>query len=91
MSELMDRSRTNTTAIYFVLVFLVAWGAILLVVGPRALLEGATPAQWQLLPVFGAMLTGPALAGVLMTAVAGGSEGLRELWDRQRRWRVPAR
>lgn len=91
MSERVERYGATTTAIYFVLVFLVAWGAVLLVVGPRAPLEGATPAQWQLLPVFGAMLTGPALAGVLMTAVAGGREGLRDLWDRQRRWRVPAR
>ncbi len=91
MNALVERSKASTTAIYFAFVFLVAWGAVLLVVGPRALLEGETPAQWQLLPVFGAMLTGPALAGVLMTAVAGGREGLRDLWDRQRRWRVPAR
>ena len=76
---------------YFVLVFLVAWGAVLVVVGPAGLVRGATPEPSQLLPVFGAMLLGPAVAGLALVTVVDGRQGLRDLWARQLRWRVAPR
>lgn len=78
-------------AIYFVLVFALAWGAVLLVVGPSDITEGATPESRQLLPVFGAMLLGPALAGGALLALTGGRRGLYALWKRQTHWRVAPR
>lgn len=33
---------------------------------------------------------GPSLAGIAMVYVTGGARGLRELWERLTRWRVPA-
>ncbi len=40
------------------------------------------------MPVFGAMLLGPALAGLGHIALLDGRAGLRDIWERQRRWRV---
>jgi uncharacterized protein len=38
--------------------------------------------------VFLAMLLGPSMAGVGLTALVGGRPGIRDLWARQRRWRL---
>lgn len=76
---------------YFLLVFVIAWGAVVVAVGPEGIVGDATPENWQLLPVFGSMLLGPAIAGVLLVALTDGREGLRDLWQRQRRWRVNVR
>lgn len=88
LREMLSR---RPVASYFVLVFLIAWGAVVAVVGPRGLMEGATPRNWQLMPVFGAMLLGPAVAGLVLLALADGKDGLHDLWMRQRRWRVAPR
>lgn len=73
---------------YFVLVFAIAWGAVVFVVGPDGIVGDATPESWQLLPVFGTMLLGPVIAGLAMIALTEGRAGLSDLWRRQRRWRV---
>lgn len=76
---------------YFVLVFLLSWGTVVVAVGPMDLLRGAALETWQLLPIFGAMLLGPPLAGLAMLASTDGRAGFRDLWTRQRRWRVDTR
>ena len=76
---------------FFVLVFLIAWGAVIIVVGPAGITGGRSPENWQLLPVFGAMLLGPAVAGLFLLAITDGRAGLRDLWRRQRRWKVDLR
>lgn len=76
---------------YFVLVFLIAWGAVVVVVGPQGLVGDAAPEDWQLLPVFGVMLLGPAIAGLVLIPIVDGRAGLRDLWRRQRRWKVGLR
>ncbi|MFB6106484.1 MAG: lysostaphin resistance A-like protein [Halobacteriaceae archaeon] len=87
-TELLARRPVSS---YVLLVFLVAWGAVVAVVGPASLAAGETPSARHLLPVFAAMLLGPALAGLLLTALTAGRPGVVALWDRQRRWRVPLR
>ena len=72
---------------YFGLVFLIAWGAVV-VVGPAGIVGATTPENWQLLPVFGAMLLGPAIAGLAVVYITGGRAGLGDLWRRQRHVRV---
>lgn len=67
---------------YSVLVFLIAWGAVVLVVGPAGITGGRAPENWQLLPVLGATLLGPAVAGLFLIAITDGRAGLRELWGR---------
>jgi membrane protease YdiL (CAAX protease family) len=72
---------------YFALTFAISWGAILIVVGP-----GGIPVTTEQLEMLGlAMLLGPSVAGILLTGLASGRVGLRELLSRLLRWRVGAR
>jgi membrane protease YdiL (CAAX protease family) len=72
---------------YFALTFAISWGAILIVVGP-----GGIPVTTEQLEMLGlAMLLGPSAAGILLTGLASGRVGLRELLSRLLRWRVGAR
>lgn len=76
---------------YFILAFGVAWAGIFLVVGPGGF-PGKEVQFPRLLPwVFLAMLTGPSLAGILMTGLVDGREGLRGYFSRLGRWRVGLR
>jgi len=77
--------------IYFALVFVISWGAGLLIVGPAGF-----PLQWERFERLGALLysgilAGPAVAGILLTGLIDGRAGLRDLLARLRRWRVGAR
>jgi membrane protease YdiL (CAAX protease family) len=72
---------------YFALTFAISWGAILIVVGP-----GGIPVTTEQSGMLGlAMLFGPNVAGILLTGLASGRVGLRELLSRLLRWRVGAR
>ncbi len=67
---------------YFVLAFAISWGAVIIV-------AGKVPIPVEHITIVGlAMLLGPSLAGILLTGLASGKEGLRELFSRLRRWRV---
>ena len=77
--------KKHVVPIYFALTFVISWGAVLL-------LAGGIPVTAEQLETLGlAMLLGPSLAGLLLTGVAAGREGLRELLSRLVRWRVSAR
>jgi membrane protease YdiL (CAAX protease family) len=72
---------------YFALTFAISWGAILIVVGP-----GGIPITTDQVVMLGmATLLGPSVAGILLTGLASGRVGLRELLSRLLRWRVGAR
>ena len=76
---------------YYVLTFAISWGGVLLV-GGRGLVAGT---NWQTDPLFifalVALLTGPPVAGLLLTGLVCGRVGYRELLSRLLRWRVGAR
>ncbi len=74
---------------FFILTFLISWGGILLVIsgfGGLPLTKEQFNAQLPL--AIPAMLGGPSIAGILMTGVAGGKKGFRDLFARLRKWRV---
>ncbi len=83
--------KRHPVSIYFVLVFIITWGSILFVVGPEGF-PGQGEQLQRLFPlVFLAMAAGPSLAGVLLTGIIDGKEGLRGLFSRMVRWRVNMR
>ncbi|MCW5850087.1 MAG: CPBP family intramembrane metalloprotease [Anaerolineae bacterium] len=86
---LMLRSfiQRHPVAAYFVLAYLVTWGAIVLIVGPQGVGRGTiTPPQFML--VWTAMLLGSGGVGLLLTALLEGRDGLTRLLSGMGRWRV---
>jgi membrane protease YdiL (CAAX protease family) len=83
--------RRHPVRTYYALTFTISWGGFLLVGGP-GLFAGT---NWQtdprFLPAVLVMLTGPAIAGLVLTDLVDGRVGLRELLARLLRWRVGAR
>lgn len=77
--------RRNAVIVYFVLVFAIAWGLILFVIGADGLQPAARTMQTGLL-VFLAMLIGPSLTGSALTALLDGKKGVCEVVAR---WRQP--
>ena len=83
--------RTHPVLTYFAVTFAISWGGLLAVGG----LGGISGTTWQADPrlpfLVLAMLAGPGIAGLLLTALVSGPEGLRELLFRLLRWRIDAR
>lgn len=77
---------------YFALTFAISWGGALLAIGRSGGMRGTTPASD---PRFAyalvAMLLGPSVTGISLTALLHGRRGLRALLSRSLRWRVGAR
>jgi membrane protease YdiL (CAAX protease family) len=77
---------------YFALTFAISWGGVLLVIGGLAVLSGVRAQENPVFPMaLLAMVAGPALAGILMTCLAHGFAGLRELVARMLKWQVGRR
>jgi uncharacterized protein len=73
---------------FFLLTFLVSWSGALAVAAPSLARGEAIPKISGIL-MFPAMLLGPSISGILMTWITGGRHGLRDLFARTRRWRLP--
>jgi membrane protease YdiL (CAAX protease family) len=80
-------ARQHPVLSFYTLAFAISWGAIVAVAGPAGMTgTGAT------IFVSGIVsLSGPAIAGLLMTWTVGGRAGLQGLGSRLMRWRVGAR
>jgi len=73
---------------YYALTFVISWGGIFIVVGPGGI-PGTLEEFGRLLPVvLLALLSGPSVAGLLLTALVHGQMGLIELFSRLLNWRV---
>jgi membrane protease YdiL (CAAX protease family) len=87
MATVKDFIKRHPLPIYFTLAFIISWGAILILAGPDGI-----PATTDQIMVLGmAMLLGPSIASILLTGLASGWVGFRELVSRLLRWRVVTR
>jgi membrane protease YdiL (CAAX protease family) len=90
MSKIKTFFKTHPVLPYFFFAFFISWGGSLVVLGPK-FVRGETYQLTDSLLALLAMLAGPSLAGITLTAVIDGRVGIRELFSRMRRWRVKAR
>ena len=91
MATIIASIRRHPVAAYYTVVFAISWGGCLMAIGPGGIL-GITPISGAQLPfVYLASLTGPGLAGILLTSLVHGRAGLRDLRSRLFQWRVGVR
>ena len=88
MSTIDAAFKRHAVPIYFAVVFVISVGGLLLVFGPPGFpLDAAQFASFGLL-LYAAILAGPCVAAILLTAIVDGRPGIRDLLTPLRRWRV---
>ncbi len=87
-AKLLCVARRHPVVAYYVLVFAISWGSILLVLGVGGFMGTSATAPTQLYVGGPLSLLGPTVSGLVMTAVLHGKPGFRQLLSRLLRWRV---
>jgi membrane protease YdiL (CAAX protease family) len=81
----------HPVASYFLLAVALSWGGILAIVLPSTFPAPVSEAERLFVAVYLAMLAGPSVVGVTITALLGGRDGLRDYGNRLLAWRVSLR
>jgi uncharacterized protein len=91
MTTLDAPVRRHALLSFFALTFAISWAGVVIVVGPEGFPGTAEEFESLLPAAILVMLAGPSIAGLVATALFGGTAGLRDLGSRLVRWRVGAR
>ena len=91
MTTMQTLIKKHPVLTYYILTFAISWGGILLLIRSNGGLP-TTQAAFATQVVFAipAMLGGPSVAGILVTALVSGKAGFGEMFSRLCRWRVGA-
>jgi len=73
---------------YFILTFIISWGAILILIALNGMPATPEQANAQLPVAIMTFLGGPLISGLLMTGLVDGRDGYRDLLARLLKWRV---
>jgi uncharacterized protein len=84
ISTLLNR---HPISFYFILTFATSWFLAFLVVSP-SILAGRPLSYFSGVIMFPVMLAGPSIVGLVMTRTVDGRMGLKDLFDRMRKWRM---
>ncbi len=76
---------------YYILTFAISWSFFLIVGGPGFFAGNFWESDPRFVPAVLAMLTGPTVAGLLLTGLLTGRAGFREIGSRLAKWRVGGR
>jgi uncharacterized protein len=91
MTRLEAFVERHSIATYVALAFVISWGGALLAIGGSEGMRGTTPgSDPRFAYVLTAMLAGPSVTGIVLTALVYGRKGLRDSLSRLLTWRVGA-
>ena len=88
--KMINWIRRQPVASYFLMVFLIAWGGSILGIGSKFLQNEILGLQ-DVIPAGIAMIGAPCFVGLAWTYICGGRQGMRDLWARMTKWKVPIR
>jgi len=92
MTTIKTFTKSHPVLAYFALTLFISWGGIILVIGGPGRILSTSEQFDKLLPmVILAILAGPSLSGILLTALVYGKAGLHKFQSRLLRWRVSIR
>lgn len=81
----------HAATVYFMLTFAISWSGVLLVTAGGGMSGTSPTSDPRFVYALVAMLAGPAISGILLTAIVNGTDGLRDLFARATKWRVARR
>ncbi len=82
--------KRHSLIIYFVLAFLISWIGVYVVIAPK-FWAGSDIEFSDLGVMVFAMLNGPFFAGLLMTYIADGKKGIKNLFAKMKKYKVAGR
>ncbi|MBN2046533.1 MAG: CPBP family intramembrane metalloprotease [Anaerolineaceae bacterium] len=88
MTKFNKMFKQHAVAIYFVLTIILTWGCMALAIYPSGFPISDEVLETSGAMVYVAMLIGPTAAGLLVTGLADGRKGFRQLFSRLGHWRV---
>lgn len=91
MSTIKDFVKRHPVVSYYVVVFTISWGGMLLLAAPGGIPGSPEEVERLFFPALVVMFAGPFLGGLLLTALVSGREGFRGYFSRLIRRRVDGR